>query len=100
MLRIAKCVTVSSNSGCNAEMAKRMHNGTITSAEIKMGNAQGNNELEEGFLQVMQITPLDMYKHSREEISPLGRAVERLRVHPYGNLKNAGKSGQSGLHRP
>lgn len=35
----------------------------------------------------MKLTPLDIYKLSREEITPIGRATQRLTEHPYGNLK-------------
>lgn len=34
----------------------------------------------------MKLTPVQMYQNSREEITPTGRATERLIHHPYGNL--------------
>ena len=34
----------------------------------------------------MKLTPLDVYRNSREEISPIGRAINRLQHHPCGDL--------------
>lgn len=35
----------------------------------------------------MIVDGLAIYKSGREEITPIGRAVQRLEHHPYGNLQ-------------
>lgn len=34
----------------------------------------------------MKLDSLTIYRIGREEINPLGRAIERLKFHPYGDL--------------
>lgn len=36
----------------------------------------------------MKLNPVQIYQNSREEMTPTGRAIERLIEHSYGNLSD------------
>lgn len=46
----------------------------------------------------MKLSPVQIYQNSREEMTPTGRATERLIHHPYETYQKGMNAGHSEIH--